>query len=229
MIGARHGLALFLLLTLSAPVSAETVDESLLRVRAKYPASVTAVQSAAILNETAYLHRAEGWALLGKPGGTNCPQPTTAIAISCDYLIHLVNGVWWGWDALIATGKPGAPGPAKPNTPIGQGQDMTGVIQSGERTVVSPVDPGTPSPEPPEPPACDACAEMAALKTTVSRLTATVEALASQVAQLTSRVSALEAAHPPAPPTVTCEEVQTSTGRAWGHAHPVTVWKCEVH
>lgn len=224
---SAYGVLLFLLL-FGAPVSAETVDETLVRVRAKYPATVTAVQAAAILNETAWVHRAEGWAILGKPGGTNCPQPTTAIPVSCDYLLHQVNGVWWGWDALIATGKPGAPGPAKPNTPIGQGEDMSEAIKSGARSVVQAVDPGTPPPEPPNPPACDACADIAALQSSVGRLTATVEALTTKVAQLDTRVSALEHATPPAPPSVVCEEIKTSTGRTWSHSHPVTVWKCEV-
>lgn len=223
-----YGVVWGLLLLAGAPLSAETIDETLVRVRAKYPATVTAVQSAAILNETAYLHRGEGWALLGKPGGTNCPQPTTAIPISCDYLLHQVSGVWFGWDALVATGKPGAPGVAKPNTPIGQGSDMTEVIKNGARAVVQAVDPGGQPPEPPEPPICDACAEISALQATVSRLTTTIEALTAKLAQLEGHVAALESATPPRLPVVTCAEIQASTGRAWGHAHPVIVWKCEV-
>lgn len=216
------------LLLLPVALAAETVDETLVRVRAKYPSMVTAVQSAAILNETAWVHRGEGWAILGKPSGTNCPQPTTAIPISCDYLIHQVNGVWWGWDALIDAGSPGAPGLSKPNVPIGQGENLSEAIKNGARSVVAAVDPGTPPPEPPTPPACSACDDIAALQSTVSRLSSAVEALTAKVAQLDTRVSTLEHTQPPAPPSVVCEEIQESTGRAWGHAHPVSVWKCET-
>jgi hypothetical protein len=215
-----------LFVLLGWPAYAESVDETLVRVRGKYPSMVTAVQAAAILNETAWVHRTEGWAILGKPGGTNCPQPTTAVPISCDYLIHQVNGVWWGWDALIATGKPGAPGPATPNTPIGQGENMTDAITSGARSVVQAVDPGT---EPPPPPPDDDLAkQVAALEAAVSRLEQEQKVQNLNLAALASRVTALEEKPAPAPPVVTCEEIKTSTGRTWGHGHPVTVWKCEV-
>lgn len=224
----RSLLISLLLVLLGSPVSAQTIDETLVRVRAKYPALVTAEQAAAILNETAWVHRADGWAILGKPGGTNCPQPTTAIPISCDFLIHRINGIWWGWDALIGTGKPGQPGPASPNTPIGQGEDMSEAIKAGARSVVPPVDPGTPTPDPPDPPACDACADLAALQASVSRLGAAIAALTEQLRQLDARVTTLEAAPPAPPATVVCEEIKATTGRTWSHAHPIAVWKCEV-
>src|SRR5919197_5435923 len=66
----------------------ESIQDTLVRVRNTYPSLITADQAAAVLNETAYLHRTEGWALLGKSAGNNCGQPKTGTRISCDYLIQ---------------------------------------------------------------------------------------------------------------------------------------------
>jgi hypothetical protein len=83
-------LFLVLVLTLcSAPVFAQAnLQGDVARARAKYPTPMSAAQQAAVVNEVAWLHRAEGWAVLGKPGGNNCPQPRTGTPLSCDFLVY---------------------------------------------------------------------------------------------------------------------------------------------
>lgn len=54
--------------------------------RAKYGASMSPAQVAAMLNQIAWSHRAEGWGLLRKGSGNSCPLRDTFI--SCDILIH---------------------------------------------------------------------------------------------------------------------------------------------
>lgn len=54
--------------------------------RAKYGASMSPAQVAAMLNQIAWNHRAEGWGLLRKGSGNSCPLRDTFI--SCDILIH---------------------------------------------------------------------------------------------------------------------------------------------
>lgn len=57
--------------------------------RAKYGA-VTPADVAAILNAVAWRHRSEGWGLLEKTFGANCPTGHTSIA--CDILVHRTTG-----------------------------------------------------------------------------------------------------------------------------------------
>ncbi len=57
--------------------------------RAKYGA-VTPANVAAILNAVAWRHRSDGWGLLEKTFGANCPAGRTSIA--CDILVHRPSG-----------------------------------------------------------------------------------------------------------------------------------------
>lgn len=57
--------------------------------RAKYGA-VTPSDVAAILNAVAWRHRSDGWGLLEKTFGANCPTSRTTIA--CDILVHRPSG-----------------------------------------------------------------------------------------------------------------------------------------
>ncbi len=61
------------------------VFATLQSVRAKYPTPL-GNQGAAVLNETAWIHRAEGYGLHSKPAGFNCPQPKSGASCSCDFL-----------------------------------------------------------------------------------------------------------------------------------------------
>lgn len=54
--------------------------------RDKYGPAMTPAQVASLLNAVAWTHRAEGWGLLRKTGGTRCPLGDTFI--SCDILVH---------------------------------------------------------------------------------------------------------------------------------------------
>jgi hypothetical protein len=114
-------------------------------VRAKYPELINQAQAGAILNETAWIHRGDGIVLLGKTGGNNCPQPNTGARVSCDFLVD--SNTKRGWDLL--TGSPDASGPAPTGvTGQGDGEDLSGALASGARTLVSPVDPNGSGPGP---------------------------------------------------------------------------------
>jgi hypothetical protein len=112
------------------------------RARAKYPTPMSAAQQAAVVNEVAWLHRAEGWAVLGKPGGNNCPQPRTGTPLSCDFLVYKPS--LSGFDVLSdaeGAGRVQWDGP-KPGVQASQ--------------VVEAVEPeGTVEPPPPPPPTGD--------------------------------------------------------------------------
>lgn len=135
------GTILSLLLQSTTAFAQESINDTVQRVRAKYPERVTGAQMGAILNEIAWLHRAEGWGLLGKSGGNNCPQPTTDIKVSCDFLVNLNTNR--GWDAFSGADSTGDL--MKPWNPAisGDGMDFTNDFSTGNRTKVVPVDPGT--------------------------------------------------------------------------------------
>lgn len=60
-------------------------------VRAKYGDYVSHEQGAKILDTVAWNHKDEGWGLLSKPGGNNCPVGTTPVA--CDILFNKDSGI----------------------------------------------------------------------------------------------------------------------------------------
>lgn len=129
----------------------ESVADTLIRVRNKYPALINQAQAGQVLNETAWVHRAEGIVLLGKAGGNNCPAPSGA-RISCDFLVNA--NTRRGWDVLTASPDPSGPSTASPNGPNGAGEDLSDALANGSRTLVAPTDPTGVGPvEPPQPPA----------------------------------------------------------------------------
>lgn len=76
-----------LLLLIAAPLLAQSsLIGDVAAERAKYSVSMTPSQVAAMLNQVAWNHRAEGWGLLRKGSGNSCPLRDTFI--SCDILIH---------------------------------------------------------------------------------------------------------------------------------------------
>jgi hypothetical protein len=128
------------------------VAATLARVRAKYPPTINGVTGAAILNEVAFIHRAEGYALLGKPGGNNCPQPKTGTRISCDFLIVNRGGSWFGQDVLVSAPGENEQSAANPAADVNPQDNMDAAIAGGGRSVVLPVDPGGTGPvDPPTP------------------------------------------------------------------------------
>jgi hypothetical protein len=55
--------------------------------RAQYGTPMTPAEKAEMLNKVAWHHRAEGWGLHLKTGGTRCPAPQ-GVETSCDILVH---------------------------------------------------------------------------------------------------------------------------------------------
>ncbi len=127
--------------------SGESVHDTLVRVRGNYPALIDQVQAGKILNEVAWIHRAEGIVLLGKEGGHFCPSPSGK-NISCDFLVNA--NTKHGWDVLVGSPDPGVPTASPINGPDGAGEDLSGALANGSRTLVDPVNPGggTPTPDP---------------------------------------------------------------------------------
>lgn len=56
-------------------------------IRAQYPTPMSEAQRGEFLNRIAWQHRAEGWGLLRKDGGSRCPAPQ-GVTVACDILIH---------------------------------------------------------------------------------------------------------------------------------------------
>lgn len=81
------------------PMSIPNHLDTLKAVRAKYPELVDRDQAVAILNEVAWIHRAEGFGLLAKPGGNHGAQPRTGTLCSIDWLVHRPSGQ--GFDAGV--------------------------------------------------------------------------------------------------------------------------------
>jgi hypothetical protein len=108
--------------------------------RNDYPASMSAAQVGELLNKVAWEHRSDGWGVLGKSGGNNCPSPQ-GVPISTDYLVRPTGGGHYeGYDVLSNAGSSSfGPGPSVPtwNGP----EDLTDAIANGERTYVAPVTP----------------------------------------------------------------------------------------
>ena len=84
-------IACSVLLSIVVLVGAAQAQTSLLptlqQVRAEFPADWSHEQRGEYLNKVAWVHRAEGWGLLHKPGGNRCPTPQ-GVDVSCDYLVY---------------------------------------------------------------------------------------------------------------------------------------------
>lgn len=139
--------------------------------RAKYGA-VTPANVAAILNAVAWRHRSDGWGLLEKTFGANCPTGRTSIA--CDILVHRPSGQHF--DVLRD-----AEGSA---SPVWQNKGPIDVSR-----FLAPVDPGGSSggpvtpPEPQAPPV-----DLGPLLTRLDALERAVQALSSTVPPLAQQV-----------------------------------------
>jgi hypothetical protein len=122
---------LITLLTLSLwalPALAQTsLLPTLERIRPEYPNPWTSpAQVGEYLNRVAWEHRAEGWGLLRKTGGTRCPAPQ-GVEVACDILIH--QPTQQHFDVLIDGSVTGTPtwqpiGPCDPGFTFG-GCDMS--------------------------------------------------------------------------------------------------------
>jgi hypothetical protein len=121
------------------------VFATLQRVAAKYPGPRPHDDYALVLNEVAWVHRAEGFGLSEKTGGTRVHHPI--LGDMAEDILQLPDGTHWDVFASAGDGRPLQPtqGPAiVPNTP---------------RRWLAPVKPGEviipgPSVPPPVPPTC---------------------------------------------------------------------------
>ena len=112
-----------------------SVLDTLIELRAAYPAEWSHADRGHYLNAVAWAHRSEGWGLLAKPGGNRCPTPQ-GIDVSCDYLVF--QPTMQGYDVLV-----------NETDPVFQiGDSFIGQ----EARFVAPVDPRPPVPEPEPPP-----------------------------------------------------------------------------
>ena len=141
--------------------------------RAKYGA-VTPSDVAAILNAVAWRHRSDGWGLLEKTFGANCPTGRTSIA--CDILVHRPSGQHF--DVLRD-----AEGSA---SPVWQNKGPIDVSR-----FLAPVDPGGSSGGPVTPPEPQAPqVDLGPLLTRLDALERAVQSLASTVPPLEQQVNA---------------------------------------
>ena len=114
----------------STSAAPETILETLQRLRAQLPTPLSPAQAAKLLNDTAYAHRAEHLATLGKKTGNNCPLPDGTL-ISCDFLVF--SDSLKGQDVLIAWDADG-----RPTWNDESLQDLSDAIKSGSRSIVLP-------------------------------------------------------------------------------------------
>ena len=113
----------------------DAVFATLQQVRAKYPTPL-GDKGAELLNEVAWIHRADGFGLERKDGGNNCGCPGISVRMGCDIL----RTQDLGWDVLSD-----AEGVAEPQ------QSESGPADPAR--FVAPVNPsGQPEPPPPPPP-----------------------------------------------------------------------------
>lgn len=175
-------IALFLLLVATG-ASAETIQETLNRVRAKYGPTPTTNECGAIVNETAWIHRndPEKWGVSGKNFGNHATlYEGTKIAADI-----IQNGVTLeAYDVLIAAGDGGSATPT---------WNSVGVITDPNRPWTAPVVP--PGDGDPDPPATDCLckAEIAALGVKIDELSAQVAALGVALQQANEQAQARDA------------------------------------
>ncbi len=83
--------------------------ETLQELRREYPTPMSPAQIGALLNAVAWVHRAEGYGLLKKPSGSNCPQPQTGAKVSKDILCVVDGSDLRLFDVLIDAEGKGSP------------------------------------------------------------------------------------------------------------------------
>jgi len=161
----RFVLALALTL-LACPAFAQTPFDTLKQLRTEYPTPMAPSQLGEMLNRVAWAHRAEGFGLLRKDGGSRCPHPA-GVFISCDILVSTVTGNHY--DVLIdqdATAEP----TWRDVGPCVLGPS-SGCEMSRFLAPTQPSGPVTPPPPPPPP-----ITELAVLLAIVDALSARLEA-----------------------------------------------------
>lgn len=78
--------------------------ETVRAVRGKYPVKITDNQAGAIVNEIAWMHQGQGWALARKPTGAHAVQIRTGFWISRDLLIHTPTALMYDVLSRVSDG-----------------------------------------------------------------------------------------------------------------------------
>lgn len=172
-----------LLLLIAGSASAETIQETLARVRAKYGPSPTTDECGAIINETAYIHRndPEQWGVNQKTAGNHAVR-YDGQWIAADII---QNGVTKeAYDVLVAAGDGGSATPA---------WNYVGVITDPARPWVAPIPPQGNPPDPPPATDCLCKTEIAALAVKIDELSAQVAALGVALQQANEQAQARDA------------------------------------
>jgi hypothetical protein len=147
-----------------------TIQETVADVRKKYThdrdLGPTASQCAAICNEAAWIHRAEGWGLSTKTSGSYGILSDGSY-VAADIIQHKVT--LEHFDCLVGAGWDEDENRYGPATPAWQPQ---GVLNDPARPWKAPINPGTttPPPDPLPPPTGDLEARVADLETRVLRI-----------------------------------------------------------
>jgi hypothetical protein len=96
----RFLIGLALVVWATPALAQANLQSALEAIRPSYPTPMSPAQLAEMLNRVAWDHRAEGWGLLAKPSGNNCPM-ANGVLISCDFLVYQPTAQ--GWDVLTAS------------------------------------------------------------------------------------------------------------------------------
>lgn len=123
-----------------------SIQDTVVRVRAQYGPTPTVDECGAIVNEVAWIHRAdlERWGVSGKASGNHAVR-SDGVAIATDILQSAVSMEIF--DVLIASG-PDENGKLGPATPTWQPK---GILIHPDRPWIAPIAPTTAPPQPPDP------------------------------------------------------------------------------
>ena len=174
-------------------------------------------ECAAVLNEVAWIKRADGWGLSAKPGGNNAAQPKTGIRVAYDILQNRNYAPPDDlWDAL---------GPSENPKPLwGKAHPHN----DPNRPWVPPVIPdGVTNPDPPptDPPPTDPLPDplavrVARLEGKVKEQTDAILALVEDLTDMGRRLKALEDAPIPPPQPIDLTRYRAKSNGGWlGHTH----------
>lgn len=144
------------------PAFPQNVFDTLVRVRNEYPRNrdLTDEEIGAILNKTAWIHRAEGVGLQAKPGGTSSVQPRTGVRI-WNGLRFKFQGKHYGADVCGACSIHKLDPVKAEGGPADEASFITPVEPEG----VTPPDPTVPDPPSPNPELLKRIAELEAKNT----------------------------------------------------------------
>jgi hypothetical protein len=189
----------------------------LVEERAKFGATLNQEQAGLLLTRTAWRLRSEGFGLLRKDSGNNCPIPNSDIRISCDWLIHQPTGK--GCDVLGDGPDSQNSGPSNPNWCDGTSVDLS-------KFIIVLDDPGGSGAPLTPTPGTDLTSRVIALEELVQKQILQISGLNETVVKLLDRIQIIE--NKPIPPEIICEEISINTNRALWHSHVTKIPSCHI-